>query len=56
VNVEVGDTGHQWDPPGTTDQTKIPTLQESAETIQVSPEIIEQAIKDYGYNTLEFVA
>ncbi|MFC1618656.1 hypothetical protein ACFL45_01790 [Candidatus Neomarinimicrobiota bacterium] len=56
VNVEVGDAGYQWDSPGTADQTKIPTSQESAEALQVSPEIIEQAIKDYGYNTLEFVA
>lgn len=56
VNVEVGDTGQEWDTPSAADQSRIPTLQESAETVQVSPELLEQAIKDYGYNTLEFVA
>ena len=56
VNVEVGDTDDQWEFSGTEDQTRIPIQQESAETLQVTPETIEQAIRDYGYNTLEFVA
>ncbi len=55
VNVEVGDTGHER---GFSDQGNLPGTPaiDSTETEEVAIDEESESVRDYGYNTVEFVA
>jgi hypothetical protein len=55
VNVEVGDTGHER---GFSDQENLPGTPaiDSTETEEVAIDEESESVRDYGYNTVEFVA
>ncbi len=55
VNVEVGDTGHER---GFSDQENLPGTPsiDSTATEEVAIDEESESVRDYGYNTVEFVA
>ncbi len=55
VNVEVGDTGQEQDFSSQGNPTGAPA-NDSTATEEVSIDAISESVRDYGYNTVEFVA
>jgi len=55
VSVEVGDTGYEGDFPGQENLNGTPAI-DSMETEEVSIDTESESARDYGYNTVEFVA
>ncbi|UCD38460.1 MAG: flagellar hook-length control protein FliK [Fidelibacterota bacterium] len=55
VSVEVGDTGREGVFPGQGDLVRTPAI-DSVVTEEVSIDVESESLRDYGYNTVEFVA
>jgi len=55
VNVEVGDTGYEGDFPDQENLNGTPAI-DSTETEEVAIDEESESVRDYGYNTVEFVA
>lgn len=55
VNVEVGDTGYEGDFPDQKNLNGTPAI-DSTETEEVAIDTESESARDYGYNTVEFVA